>query len=270
MKSSFSNNAIRIILLTLVSVVILVQYQNCSWTEGFGTSSSTSSKMDGGNGYDGKIAQYVVWDETGICPDKILERITVENAGTPQQTSFFTRRNCEDIVPEVVALDGFAFMDHNPNNIVGADRPFDLFVTDGFDDRTTILCRGEADKKSRDLHVFADVKISPSGLQTGAGTIPTISPASSVRGKAFLGVYDLNTGSLVSQKEGDNIPLNRNPADACPKDGCDPGFEYFLSETSSDRNWRLEVPLLSGQLGTIRIDMENGETVSAKIPCFRK
>lgn len=263
-------NLVRIATFIAISVGILVQFQNCNWADTFATNSSSTQKLDGGNGYDGKRDQYVIWDETGICPDKILERIEVEYAGTPQQVSFVTRRNCEDIPPEPIVLSSNSFMSYNPSNLVEGTRPLDLYVGTGFVDRTSVLCRGETDKKNKNLHVFADVKITPSTSSPSAGPISSVSPISNFRGKAILGVYDLSSGALIDRQEGENIPLVRNTSDACPKSGCDPAFEYYMSETNSVRNWRLEVPLASGELGTLRIDLENGEVVSSKIPCFRR
>lgn len=256
--------------LTLAALLVfigLLQFQNCSWVMNNESNSSSNQKMDGGNGYDGKRSQYVRWDGTGICPDRILESILVENAGTASQVAFLTRKDCVDIAPTPIDLGAAGFLAYNSENIVHGTAAYDLSDSPSVlqQEETTILCRGEVDKKKRGMKVVADVRIS---ISRGNETLSLSSPQ--YIGKTFLGVYDLADGALIEKNQSDGVVLLKDRGDACPKDGCLPEYEYFMNSSSENGIWRLQVPVSPGELGNVKVFMMNGENIAARIPCFRQ
>ncbi len=99
-------------------------------------SQSTAPQREGGDGYDGKL--FINRLIGSICPDGSDIRNSVEVKSFTE--ALVTRENCLP-VNKTIDNSQFSFMPHNENNLIYANRAFDLAPTTSKDPRsTTYLC----------------------------------------------------------------------------------------------------------------------------------
>jgi hypothetical protein len=249
-------NLIQMMIIAVVLLIGITQFQNCSSSLGVGNTNTPSEKLDGGNGYDGKPVQYVIWDNSGQCADRVRDRIEIDSSEGAAR-AFRTRENCEDIAPKPVLLLSSSLVRYNLANLVAVNKPFDLYRPEGFTSSTGILCRGEVQKRNQNVTVVADVSVTASTVR-------------GYRGHYVLGIYDSTTGDYLSREDGEDVPLVRTVDQDCIGRQCDGNFEVFVHRSVEGKNWRLVLPSKSGDDGQIHLSLSNSEPISAKIPCFRK